>query len=121
MSLADVRQDLADALSGVTGVSIYAYPHEVNSPPAIVVEANDPWLTERTIGGAFTVNLVLKLCVGATDNRAALELIETMAERVYSVLPDHFRPQSLSAPLQAQSGVTPLYVSEIPVSATITL
>lgn len=88
-NLADLRTDLADALSAA-GRVVYSFPKEQITPPALVLVPSSPYIVPVGIGGLnnrINVRFDLTALVNATDNQAALANLETLMLAVFDSLP----------------------------------
>lgn len=88
-NLADVRTDIATALSAA-GRVVYSFPKEQITPPALVLVPSSPYLIPAGIGGLnnrINVRFDLTALVNATDNQAALANLETLMLDVFGALP----------------------------------
>ena len=102
MSLADLRDELAQAFADLPA-NVYACPPKAVSVPAIVIEPDSPYLEPITIGSGVKVRAryAISVLVNLIDNRAALDALEQLVIGIYASLPAGVTVGDTSDPLQA--------------------
>lgn len=118
MSIADLRSDLADALSSVTA-TVYKSVPEAVVPPAVVIVPDSPYLVPNLINKAtikLEVNFVLSAAVAYNSNVGSLENLEALVIEVLAALPSGYVVREIARPTVTQVGASNLLVSDISVS-----
>lgn len=119
MNLAEVRQDLADLLSGANA-AVYINPPEVPIVPAIIIVPGEPYIEPVLIGtGRYKITFKLTFAVAMTNNQAALNNIEELIFYAYGVLPIGYIVKETSAPSPVNLGNTDLLTSDITIETII--
>lgn len=117
MSLADVRDELADYLSGLQA-TVYTYPPAIVTPPAIVLVYDEPALEPVAIGSVSRLRARYKLSVAVVglDNEAALEQLEELCVGIYSALPQGITLGAFTKPYMTTIGPSELLVSDLSIA-----
>ena len=121
-NLAELRTDLADALSAA-GRVVYSFPKEQITPPALVLVPSSPYLVPVGIGGLnnrINVRFDLTALVNATDNQAALANLETLMLAVFDSLPAGTSVNNWSQPSVQAVANQELLTSEITIELVTT-
>lgn len=120
MNLVELRQEIADSLSGLTA-NIFFFPPATIIPPAIIVIPDSgTYIEPVSIGaGKYRVSFRVTIATALRDNQSALENIETLIFGVYSSLPNGFVALEASSPSIANIGQSELLTSEIVIEKII--
>lgn len=119
MNLADIRQDIADLLSGADA-NLYFYPPEVPLLPAIILVPADPYIQPITIGtNRFKVRFKITFAVAMTNNQASLNKIEELVFYAYDNLPVGYSVLETSNPQPVALGQTDLLSCDLLIETII--
>ena len=118
MSFQDTRNWIASTVANDADWTTYPFPPMVPQPNSIVLEPDDPYLTNTNanVSLACRMRLRVRLTVPLFDNSSNLDQLEVMANRVRRLLLEHvWNVGDLSAPqvLDTDNGV--LLTAYIPI------
>lgn len=84
--IGEARAHVADLLAGV-GVPVFTYPPATVSLPAVLIVADDPYLTPHTVGG-WLIGLAVQVVVSGTGaGSAPAQTLDQLLEAVLAALP----------------------------------
>lgn len=118
MSIADLRQDLADSFIELSA-NIYSSVPEAPIAPAIVIVPDSPYMVPNLINKSVTkleVNLVISCAVAYNSNAGSLDNLEQLTISVLGALPAGYVVRSIERPTVTQVGASNLLVSDISVT-----
>lgn len=119
MNLADVRQEVADLLDGVSA-NVYFFPPEVPMLPAIIIVPADDYITPITLGtNRYKVRFKLTFAVAMTNNQASLNTIEDLIFYAYEALPVSFMVGAVTNPQPVNLGQTDLLSCDLIIETMI--
>ena len=117
VTLANIRQDLADAIQAA-GYRVHRFPPATGLPPAVVIVPDDPYLSAETIssgGNRWAVAFELIVCVAALDNEGQLIQLENITVDVCRNLPRGVELLDIRRPTVETVGPSDLLTTRIPV------
>lgn len=120
--LADIREDLADALAGMSSTYwVSPFPPPVVTPPAIIIVPDSPYLEPATIGPReqLRVRYRLTACVAMLDDQAALINLEQLLLDLFANIPAGWQVGVASAPSVETVGPSDLLTADVAVEAII--
>lgn len=87
MTLALLRQEVADALTEA-GINAFDYIPERISPPVAIVSAGDPYIEQGQTYCDFTVRLAITLVAGTATNKTVTAALDSLIETAVNVTGD---------------------------------
>jgi hypothetical protein len=116
MKLSELRESLAEALTG-DWWNTYSYPPAVVSPPAVVIVPGDPYLEPLTLGPNTRQRAYFQVtcAVAPLDNAAQLDQLERLVLNCYAQLPAGVSADTASRPNTATVGPSDLLVMDFTV------
>lgn len=99
----DFRDTLATALAGVSG-NVYATAPAAPVPPAVVIVADNPWMTPAVMGGRLRTEVRLRVMCAVRDSGDNLAQLESLVESALVALPDGAVVSEVTAPQSLDAG-----------------
>lgn len=121
-NFAQLRTDLADALSAA-GRVVYSFPKENITPPALVIVPASPYVRPVSIGGLnnrINVRFDVTAVVATSDNQAAIANLETLMLAVFDSLPAGASVDAWTQPNVTTIGANEMLTSQITVELVTT-
>ncbi len=124
MNLSQQRADLAETLKNAAAdLTINPYVPEMVSPPAIIIEPSDPYLTidDDTPFGHWTIAYDLLAVVEVGTNEKATEDLDNLITAVATALKGAYAVSKVSQPFGYQSNTVVHLATTITVTDTTDL
>jgi len=117
-SIAEVRADLAAALTSI-GASVYDSVPEAIIPPACVIIAGSPYLESTLISKSSVsvkINFTITAAVAYNSNPGALDNLETLIIQILGVMPNGYVVGDVQRPTITNINTSSILIADLAVS-----
>jgi len=117
-SIAEVRADLATALTSI-GASVYDSVPEAIIPPACVIIAGSPYLESTLISKSSVsvkINFTITAAVAYNSNPGALDNLEKLVIQILGVMPNGYVVGDVQRPTITNINTSSILIADLAVS-----
>jgi hypothetical protein len=117
-SIAEVRADLAAALTSI-GASVYDSVPEAIIPPACVIIAGSPYLESTLISKSSVsvkINFTITAAVAYNSNPGALDNLEKLVIQILGVMPNGYVVGDVQRPTITNINTSSILIADLAVS-----
>ena len=117
-SIAEVRADLAAALTSI-GASVYDSVPEAIIPPACVIIAGSPYLESTLISKSSVsvkINFTITAAVAYNSNPGALDNLEKLIIQILGVMPNGYVVGDVQRPTITNINTSSILIADLAVS-----
>ena len=117
-SIAEVRADLATALTSI-GASVYDSVPEAIIPPACVIIAGSPYLESTLISKSSVsvkINFTITAAVAYNSNSGALDNLEKLVIQILGVMPNGYVVGDVQRPTITNINTSSILIADLAVS-----
>ena len=117
-SIAEVRADLATALTSI-GATVYDHVPETIIPPACVIIAGSPYLESTLISKSSVsvkINFTITAAVAYNSNPGALDNLETLIIQILGVMPNGYVVGDVQRPTITNINTSSILIADLAVS-----
>ena len=117
-SIAEVRADLAAALTSI-GASVYDSVPEAIIPPACVIIAGSPYLESTLISKSSVsvkINFTITAAVAYNSNPGALDNLEKLVIQILGVMPNGYVVGDVQRPTITNIHTSSILIADLAVS-----
>ena len=119
--ISDAKEAVAQAVkTAIPQLNVYAYVPEGFTPPAALIVADDPYLTNGPVYGETTMNLLVIVALAEGDNLRTTQVQDALLVDVRNALIDGgYAAKTVGAPFKDEKTYgAPLIMAEIPLNTT---